>query len=164
MFYRNLFIHLSFIFIFLSSGLAKDPANTIKTETERLFDKYIEGILSPVPTKIRELGGKMEIPHTSFDVVWDSAIIVLMQQGIIFHSSKDTGIIVTTEKPLLVVRVEKGNIITAYALRYSYGKNDEGKEVPVPQNKPAYEDLYKTFFHKLSTQVYAGEKWEYLYK
>jgi len=142
-----LFFLLSFMAILFWGCASKK--NMIKTGLERYFDKDFEGLQVPDAGEIRRLGESRSFPHTSFDMVWDSAIIVLMQEGIIARASKDTGIILTISKSSSAIFVDKeGEAITVYLKRMHNLDWNGGQG--------------GTFLDELATQIYADQKWSYL--
>ena len=106
-------------------------------------------------------------PYATFDEVWDSAIIVLMQQDIIVHSSKDSGVIATVMRPPVVVLLEEGKdtiVVYLYWMDYVYKSLDEPQKMTVAFEEYELKKKSYDLFDKLSTQIYAGKKWKYLYK
>ena len=144
---KFLFILLSFMAILFLGCASKK--NIIKTELEQYFDKEFAGLQVPDAGEIRRSGESRSFPYTSFDIVWDSAVIVLMQEGIIARASKDTGIILTISKSSSAIFVDKGGeAITVYLKRMhnlDWNGGQGGR-----------------FFDKLATQIYADQKWSYL--
>ncbi|MBI4707976.1 MAG: hypothetical protein HY761_08640 [Candidatus Omnitrophica bacterium] len=122
-----------------------------KTELDQHFDNNFEGLIVPDVTEIKSVGKSKSFPYTSFDNVWDSAIKVLMQEGIIVRASKNTGIIVTIAKPSFAIFVDRGEEIITVYLKHMENLDWSGGQSGV-------------FFDKLATQLYCDEKWKYLYK
>ena len=121
----------------------------VKTELDQYFDNNFEGLQVPDAAEIKSTGESKTFPHTSFDKVWDSSIIVLMQEGIIVRASKDTGIILTISKSSSAIFIDKGaEAITVY-LKRIFNLDWNGGQAG-------------TFLDKLATQVYADQKWNYL--
>jgi hypothetical protein len=130
-----------------------------------LFEKNFEGLEFPDVNKIKEHGELRSFPYTTFDDVWDAAIIVLMQQGIIIREKKDLGIIIITATPILTIYVEKGEVVKIYASVCGINKkSDRPEEFLFTLNPSKAFNIEDELLHKLSTQVYAGEKWKYLYE
>ncbi len=160
----------------------------VRTELDRLYEKGFAGLDIPEVEKIRAEGKNKSFDYATFDEVWDSAVIVLMQVGFIVRTSKDTGIIVVvppqrikTEKhtwgatnyynvgllPLLdpvALFVEEGERITVY-FRFIENLN---RRVDKPEEKVGFaadeKMIAEAFWEMLAVQVYAGQKWKYLYK
>jgi len=156
---KILFI-LFFVFpVFIGCG-----TKVIKTELDQLFEKDFEGLTIPEINKIKEEGMNKSFPYASFDKVWDSAITILIQEGIVVRVSKDTGTIITITNPPLAVCVDRGDVVNVY-LDYMYNLYKEAgnpKAVASEGTQDLKEKRAKSFFDKLATQLYAEEKWKYL--
>ena len=180
-----------------------------KTKLDLLYEKNFEGFEVPNIDLIKK-GEVRDFPYVTFDQVWDSSILILMQQGIIVRSLKDKGIIAVATPPQnLIVRKDETltsfqrNFSTCYyamtgALGLYLALRERNKQVPVydvttppfvifiekgeainvylhwmdnlytSHLKPDFTPKAKTkipeeFFDTLSTQIYAGEKWKYLF-
>lgn len=131
-------------------------SKVVKTKLDQLFEKNFEGLEVPEANEIKNDDVKEGFPYTTFDKVWDSSIIVLMQRGIIVRASRESGTILTITSPPLAIFVEKGDVITVY-LKRMYNLYE--REHSMVENI----QIARTFFDKLATQVYAGQKWKYLY-
>ena len=116
-------LYISFCFIFVCFSYGSEPVKIIETKEEITTTK--------------------NFPYTTFDNMWDAAILVLMQEEIIMEASKDTGVIKINTKRPCVIKIMRGDVISIY----------------VSDIKMA-----KTIFYKIATQVYSEEKWGYLYK
>jgi len=153
-----------FILFFVPSMFFGCAPKVVTTELDQLFEKDFEGFEVPEISKIKEWGGSKDYPYVTFDDVWESTIIVLMQQGTIVRSSKNTGVIVTITTPPLAVFVEGGEVIKVYLhwMENLYKRLDKPEMVTVKFEAAAMEKRNKTFFDKLSTQLYSNEKWKWL--
>lgn len=138
----------------------------IKTELDKLFENNFEGLSLPAVTEIKERGISKRFPYATFDKVWDSVITVLIQQGIIVRISKATGTIVTVTDPPLIVFVERAEPTTVYlyCMCSLYRAVDSPKEVTPNMSPDFQKQTAKAFLDRLATQVYADDKWKYLYK
>jgi len=156
-------MRITIIFFILSVffGCATTPK---KTELDQLFEKNFEGFELPEVRWIKG-GISRSFPYVTFDEVWDATILVLIQQGIIVRSSKDTGRIVTITKPPIAIFIERGEVVTVYLnwIKHLYRKVDEPKTVTAFKLDNV-KMMAKDFFDKLATQIYAGEKWKWLKK
>lgn len=158
---KKIFVTLILIpFIFFGCG-----PKTVNTKTEicRLFETDFGGFTVPEIDKIKQGEGK-SFPYTEFDEVWDSAIIVLMQQGIVLRSSKDSGIIVAIGSLPLSIFVERGERVHVYinVMEDLYKRLDDPEKIALEFSPDRLDKIYTNFFAKLATQVYAGKKWKYL--
>lgn len=137
-----------------------------KTELDELFENDFEGLNIPENAQIKKEGINKSFPYATFDKVWDSAIIVLMQQRIIVRASKDTGKIVTVSGTPIIILVERSEPVSIYFdCMYYLNKQINNPKAVMPMIEPDFkEKTGKAFFDKVATQVYADEKWKYLYK
>jgi len=149
--------------LFISSVFFGCAPKIVKTELDQLFEKNFEGFEIPEVRWIKG-GGSRSFPYVTFDEVWDATILVLMQQGIMVRSSKDTGRIVTITKPPIAIFVERGEVVAVYLnwMEHLYKRVDKPEVVTVQFKLNAARKMAKDFFDKLATQVYAGEKWKWL--
>lgn len=111
-------------------------------------------------------GGAKDFPYASFDEVWDAAIRVVMQQGVILCSNKAQGIIAFAT-PLYVQYVlivaspkDDSQIVHVHLARTREMLETGQVTFPGAIKLSAYED--KNFMDSLATQVYSGTKWRYL--
>lgn len=149
--------------LFISSVFFGCGPKIVKTELDQLFDKNFEGIEIPEVRWIKE-GESRGFPYATFDEVWNANILVLMQQGIMVRSSKDTGRIITIAKPPLAIFVERGEVVNVHLnwMEHLYRRVDKPEVVTVQFKLNAINKMTKNFFDKLATQVYAGDKWKWL--
>lgn len=112
-------------------------------------DQTLEGFSVPSSAHIKQSGLNRTFTRTSYDEVWDSLIIVMMQEDRIFYASKKTGNLSTSAVSLFVEPLEGRNHAVAVHVSIYTG------------NAEAYS---KEIFGKLATQIYAGKKYKYLYK
>lgn len=161
-------VSLVIIIIFvLSVFLGCAPEKVIvKTKLDQFFENSFEGFEVPDVAKIKEDGESKNFPYATFDEVWDATILVLMQQGFIVRSSKDKGFIVIIDDLPRIVFLERGDIVTVY-LSWMDGLERCPSSLLEEKNS-IIANFYKSnimtkiFFDKLSTQVYAKEKWKWL--
>ncbi len=149
--------------LFISSLFFGCAPKIVKSELDQLFEKNFEGFEIPEVGWIKG-GESRSFPYATFDEVWDATILVLMQQGIIVRSSKDTGRIVTITKPPIAIFVERGEVVAVYLnwMEHLYKRGDKPEVVTAQFKLNAARKMAKDFFDKLATQVYAGEKWKWL--
>ena len=92
---------------------------------------------------------------------------MLMQQDIIVHLSKDSGVIVVVTSPPGVFLIEEQTDVISVHL---YWMEDLYRVVGEPDKidrlflKSDLEEKSDYLFGILSTQLYADKKWKYLYK
>lgn len=152
--------------LFILSVLFSCAPTIVKTELDQLFEKNFESLKIPEVTMIKSKGINKSFPYVTFDKVWDSTMKVLIQQGIIVRASKDTGVVIAITTPPLAMFVERGEVITVHLnwMEDLYKRLDKPELVTAVFMPDDKEKMAKTFFDKLATQVYAEEKWKYLYK
>jgi len=181
---RNIF-YVPVIMVFLLAGCAMP---VVKTRLDAYLEKNFEGFEVPETINIKAKGKSRDFPYVSFDQVWDSTLLVLMQKGIIARNSKNNGVIVTvptlSSHPPFALFVEKGDIVRVYMMEMPGLLNLSDKPalveepktitVAVPRGETIKiekdkiqelirEERIKLLFDRLSTQVYSGTKWKYLY-
>lgn len=160
---KILLIFIVFVILPVFFGCAP---KVVKTQLDQLFENNFEGLTVPEVSKLKQDGISKSFPYASFDKVWDSTITVLMQQRIIVRGSKETGTIVTVTGTPLVIFVERAEPVSVYLdYMFSLYRAVDNPKAVTPQSKPDFkEKKAKDFFDKLATQVYADDKWKYLYK
>jgi hypothetical protein len=165
-------ILFSYLLGFLLICACATGQQTVKPDLDKFFEKKLQSIAIPPPEQLKQAALSNNYPHITYDEVWDSAIKILMQNGIIIKTSKKTGMIVAisdmvTMGPEERARQEQFGMFkpitplsnTIYLLVEDY-PNNKAVTVFLKSDKP----ISKTFFDRLSTQVYAGKKWNYLSK
>ncbi len=209
-----------------------------KTEIQLLYANHFTGLKIPEIEEIKASETSKNYPYVTFDEVWESVILVLMQQGIIVRSLKETGIIVAVSNPHLALFVERDELASfeitdetlenlrtegvpedvletleslkdqvfiglekfLQLLHITFGDEQAdhykglilkytGESVnvyyswmetlytselpegikpyelnPVFNEPEVKEQIVKSFFDRVSTQVYSGQKWGYLYQ
>lgn len=183
---KKILILNTFLFILIILFGCVPQPKFIKTEMDQLFEKDFVGLDIPEINKIKVEGKNKDYPYTNFDEVWDSVIIILMQEGFIVHLSKDSGIIAvvppqqikvapkgfyyytTGQSPLfeaIALLIEKREEVTTVYLKCM---EDLNRKVNKPEEKVGFtadeEKIAEIFFGKLATQIYSSQKWKYLYK
>jgi hypothetical protein len=93
--------------------------------------------------KTEEIVVNKTFPYVTFDEVWDAVILVVMQQGVIVQASKDNAVISVNAEQPFTISIMRGEEVNVHI-----------------DNK----NMAEIFFYKLATQLYAAEKWKYLYK
>ena len=93
-------------------------------------------------------------------------IVVLVQHGVILCSSKERGIIVGMEEIPLAIHVEQGEPIHVFinTAKNLYRRVDSPDELVYEPDAEILQKFYEDFLDKLTTQLYSGEKWQYLFK
>jgi len=160
-------IAISMIFIFLCGFFAcrsRMPEVAV-SELDKLFANDFRDLRIPEVVKIKKMGEKKNFPYVNFNKVWESIILVLMQQGIIVKASKEEGIITAiTVPPLTVFIEENNNIVTVYLywMEELCRRIDKPQEILIKLTPEIKEQMTENFFGQLATQVYASQKWKYL--
>lgn len=184
---RILILTLPLFVLLIAPGCAP-KTKFLKTEMDRLFEKGFVGLDIPEINRIKGEGKNKDYPHTTLDEVWNSVIVVLMQEGFIARLSKDSGIIAVI--PPRQNRIErKGRIVNYYTtggpplfepLVILVKKQDHSirvylkcienlnRNVDNPHEKIGFTadegKIAEIFFGTLTTQIYSSQKWQYLYK
>lgn len=91
--------NLAFLFLatLTISGCARVP---IKTQLDLLFERSFKDVRVPEIDQIKNLaktnafGLTSSFPHTTYDEVWNAALIVSVQQGVVVRASKSVGTMV----------------------------------------------------------------------
>lgn len=191
--YRKI-LRVVIFFLILIVFFGCGPKVLVKTKLDQLFENNFEGLETPEVTKIKEAQISKSFPYATFDEVWDAIIIMVTQQGIIVRSNRDSGVIAVLLPvvlgsaetiiggdtallpyplphfpvifmPMAVVFVERGEVVTVYLnWENPYERLDKPEVVTVEFTPDLKEGRAKDFFDELATQVYAKEKWNYLYK
>lgn len=149
-----------FSFAFLGCG-----PKEVRTETQihRLFASDFKGFSVPAVETIKT-GRNKVFAYTTYDEVWDSVVVVLMQECFIAYSSKESGNIVGLTRPPMVIHAEETDdnqaIVYIYWMTDLYRGMDKRRKLLV--EFPWMANKENGFFDKLSTQLYSGKKWKYL--
>jgi hypothetical protein len=139
----------------------------VRTELDRLYATDFKAFEPPSVGTIKDEGQSKDFPETSFDRVWESALVVLMQKKLVVRGSKESGVIVSMTSPPIAVLVEHGDPVAVHATWLVYLYRDPkrpGKGVHLPGSELGKQKMAERFFDELSTQVYAESKWPYLFK
>ncbi len=160
---RKILILLALSSIF-SSLFFSCASKVSRTELDLLFDHDFTGLIVPGTADIKAKGEQKNFPYTTINQVWDSAILVLMQEGILVRCLEDSNVIVTIETPPFAIFMEDsaGVNIYIYCMDDLYKRKDKPEKVEAVYNSSSKQKLATTFFEKLATQLYSGEKWKYL--
>jgi|SRR3990172_994764 len=147
-------------FVFFGCG---PKTVTTTTKMYQLFNTDFRGFAVPEISEIKQGQGK-SFSYAEFDEVWDSAIIVLIQQGILVRSSKNSGTIAAIGTVPLSVVIQRGRLVNVYVkvMDDLYKTLDNPDKAVWEFDPNQLEAIYTDFFSKLATQVYAGKKWRYL--
>jgi hypothetical protein len=101
----------------------------------------------PAGASIKARASGRNFDQTNYKDVWDALITVMMQKAPILYLSIETGVLCTARLNILVEPgLEETDTVMVYMA--SGSKNDP---------------LAKDILDSLATQLYAGEKWKYLY-
>ncbi len=138
----------------------------VKTETKmyQLFERDFEQFAASGIDKIKE-GERRSFPHVEFDEVWDSVISVLMQQGVVLRSAKESGVIVGMGSVPLSIFIERREPVNVYVniMLDIYKTSDELERAVIEFKSSKLNRISENFLDQLATQVYAEKKWKYLY-
>jgi len=160
--------------IFLMSGCA--PALVIhdgkpqevdrRTKLHKLKTDDFRDFAIPDTEEIISGGYQTALPHVTFDEVWDAVVIVAMQRGIVVRVDKATArLVVLFDAPVaLYVAGADPVAIHGKLLENLYETLDDTEKVEAKFASFAQERIVKGFCDLVSTQVYASQKWQYLYK
>ena len=134
--------------------------------TSKIYHLYQEDFKDfPIPNTYKLKNGvKKKIPYASFDEVWDAAVLVLMQKGIILQTSKKLGVIVIMGDWPLAIFVEKTEPIIIYMdiLEDLYKAIDYSESIKLRYKPPYYKQILKEILNRIAVQVYVTHKWKYL--
>ena len=136
----------------------------VKTELDQLYEKNFEGFeISKI--SVKNEGISKSFPYATFDEVWDAVILVFMQHGVIAYAAKDNGVVAVITTPPMVVFVEKGDNVTVYLkwMDKLYRRLDKPALATVKFDSYIKRKFADNVFDRLSTQIYAKGKWQYLY-
>lgn len=181
--FKKILIILSASYIAIIFYGCNQQAKFLKTEMDELFAQDFRNFPVPEIAKIKAESKKQGYPYVTFDEVWEATIIVAMQEGFIIRSLRDIGILVLVPiqslkgggknryyagSPPMAIFVEKGET-TAVHLGWTENlyrelSNKQERRILVEFKPNEKEMIAGRFFDKLSTQVYSGHKWKYLYK
>jgi len=157
---------LIILFSWLIYGCYSSKSIESVSVTSKIYHLYQKDFKDfPIPNTYELKNGvKKKIPYANFDEVWDAAILVLMQNGIILQTSKELGIIVIIGDWPLAVFVEKSEPITVYMniLEDLYTAIDYSKNIKLRYKPPYYKQILKEILDKIAVQVYVTHKWKYL--
>ena len=151
--------------IFLGCTSNKPKGKIIRTELDVLFAENFYSLKVPDNRWIKERSVSRSFPEATFEQVWDSAIIVFLQKGIVAHADKDKGTIVIIYALPFMIFVEKNDIINVYLkwMDYLYRGYDEPEILTIKFKRYKKKAMAKDFLDQLATQIYSQEKWKYLY-
>jgi len=149
----------------------KPKQGNFNTGIDYLLKNNFKGIEHVNIDWIKKESESKSYPYASFDQVWDSTIIILIQKGIIVKASKDKGIIVTITNPPSAILVEKNDIVTVYLkwIEDLYRQFNPSQDISYKSDRieivkeMVKKEKAKSFLDNLATQIYAGEKWKYVY-
>jgi len=169
---KNRLFVLIFLFAWSCAGCAStgaiessQPSIDDKTRLHYYFENDFAGFEPPTAERIMKDGYQKDFPEVTLAEVWDAVVLVLMQQGIMMHVSKDSGILVCVLQVPMGIYVPSEGEPRVYAviLEELYDPLDDSPKVLAKFKPDAQETITKAFFDSLVTEVYAGRKWEYLY-
>lgn len=154
------------------AGCATPKPAKVKTELDCLFENNFVGIEVPEPAKIKEGAEKKEFPYVRFEEVWDAVLVVLIQQGIVVRTFKDSGVIIAVSDPPTVLYVDHREPVTVYLnwLGKFYGKKlyrlstEDLLAGNIKRHSRPDDLMAKILLERFATQIYVREKWKYLYK
>lgn len=182
MIYRKVFVINAIIFLLIMC--ASCVYVPLRTEIDLLFEKNFNGLEVPSPTQIQEQGISKKYTYVKFNEVWDAITKVVIQHGVLLNSSKDDRVLVIINTPPLSKKI-KGEVVNLYPIFAILVEEDQEvnvylkwmdnlhKRVAKGPNKTINifefsteekKEITNLFFDQLTTQIYAGRKWKYLYK
>lgn len=158
-----------------------------KTDLDRLIDSDFVGLETPTPDKVRRGGVSRAYRQTDFGAVWTDCLLLLMQRGVIARASKEMGVIVSLRAPPPVKGPKEANhikhwinvgfpmvllvedpglgaiVVHANWLEEPFARQDKPAVQAIGIKRSAKERLAGRFFDTLAVQVYAAQKWRYLF-
>ncbi|MGE0821753.1 MAG: hypothetical protein AB7G75_11035 [Candidatus Binatia bacterium] len=170
-----------------AATIKRPQAPVAKTQLEVLFEQNFAGFQPPSPQRADEGGVSHEFVHTTFAEVWDGALVLLMQRGIIVHASKATGVIVAVNTNQTTTREEGAFVLPSWQdttlplvlhiqekepteVRVSInwleelGRTSDAPPRHVVRITQGSKQLQaKSFFDLLATQIFARHKASYLF-
>jgi hypothetical protein len=146
------------------SALVSCASKTAKTELDLLYESNFEGLSVPTAAEIKRQGEEKQFPHTTLDEVWDSAILVLMQRGVIARSQRDSLVVVSIAAPPAAIFMEEdeGVRVYIYWMQHLYRQVGKPDKMVVEFTPERTQEMTQALFDRLATQVYSGQKWKYL--
>jgi len=141
----------------------------------KAFETNFHDFEFPETTTIKTHGTKKDFPYVTFDRAWNAIVAILMQEGVIIRSLKDKGLIAVTTSPPMAFLIEdynKGVSIYLYIMEDFYDSVDGTKKFSLQNEKCKDENntvinckkrISEVFFGKISTEIYADKKWQYLF-
>jgi hypothetical protein len=170
---KKLTYDLCFLFlaVLTISGCARVP---IKTHLDLLFERSFKDVRVPEIDQIKNLakantfGLTSSFPHTTYDEVWNAALIVSMQQGVVVRASKSSGTMVIVPvrmlTPPFVLFLEGNGRVDLYLcwMDSLYTRVDKPDQLAFVFPDTIKNKMGTDYLDKLSTQVYSGKKWQYL--
>ncbi|MDD3654817.1 MAG: hypothetical protein PHO01_11695 [Desulfotomaculaceae bacterium] len=190
----NLVAILSFVFYGCISPMGIMPgarSQLTQTKLDEVVHKDFQD-LEIQDAMIKQEGTKRALPYVTYDEVWDGALIVLMQKGIIGRCDKNSGVIFCITTPPSALVIENADPPKAYLKimdeLFEYDKKYvfkpvlnpmvvltpgmkkmedvatavEEKGVALKLSMSDKEKIATDLLDKVATQVYAGKKWKFL--
>ncbi len=155
------------VLVLLSLLLSGCGPQTRRVETDvrmsQLFAGDFKDFRAPDVSTIKT-GETKVFSNATYDEVWDAVAVVLVQDGVVIHSSKDSGVVVGLTRPPLAVHVGKarGRIpVYLYWMTDLYTSADDPEIQLV--HFPDLSEKAGKFLDRVSVQLYAARKWKYLY-
>lgn len=153
-------IKFALCFLCLTIISCATPKTESKTDLDKFFERKIKQTDIPNIEKLKDSALSEKYPYISYDKIWDSIIKLMIQNGLIVHSSKNAGLIVAFAD---MQPSEPGQLRPKKYLAgtvYIYVEKGEPIIVFLKADKP----ISKVFFNQLTAQVYVEKKWNYLFK
>lgn len=156
---------LSFFCLIWISSCGPKTVRT-KTEMYQLFERDFKGFHPPDVAERKPNWGSKTFPYVKFDEVWNASLILLMQEGVVIRSSKESGVIVGVHYVPFIMFVERAEPVNVYidVIEDLYRRLDDPEKSAVVFKPSTLHKAFKNILDKLATQVYAGNKWKYLYE
>ena len=130
----------------------------------RLFENRLERIPAPPAAFLQERGQVHPYPGVTKDRLWSALIKVLIQNGIIVHADKKSGVMVAVTHLVTRGPGQESAPLTGDAtplcntLDLLVTEEAAGARVYLKADKP----VNRVLFDKLSVQLEAGSRWPYL--
>ncbi|MFH1318527.1 MAG: hypothetical protein ABIH71_05885 [Candidatus Omnitrophota bacterium] len=138
------------------------------------FKEDFKDFSLPEINEIKLNENKKIFPYAEFNRVWEAVSVVMMQEGVLMYSSKDKGLLAVAVSPPVVFFIERNKPINVYLYYmvnlYNYGNDEKGKfslsrenfKDAVGKDVDCEAAMSNNIFDKISTQIYANQKWRYL--
>ena len=166
----RIWLALLLLVLFSSLFLCTSCSKAGKSKVNELFQDDFRGLTVPELSVIKQSGRTRDFFFVSRNRVWDALIIVAMQDGVIAKAQKSQGVLVFMTPVPFIVLVEKVDDVWDHTkvsvdimqelLLKGTNRSEENNGESEYQKELAI--AIETLMDKISIQVYASDKWDYL--